>query len=97
MLLLKIKLSFLDLFGSHLVFNTIHCIYHVLNALVSGTEFGYHAITFALYLDAIIRRADPQKRSLAEYFNDEFAKPLGELDKLLDTTDVHLNVIFSSE
>ena len=44
-----------------------------------GSEFGYHAMTFALLLDPIVRRVDPKKRSLSKYFEEEFAKPLGKL------------------
>ena len=52
---------------------------HFYRIFWSGTEeFGYHSLTFALYLDAIVRKVDPKKRSLAQYFDDEFAKPLGK-------------------
>ncbi|XP_063444249.1 beta-lactamase domain-containing protein 2-like [Mytilus trossulus] len=40
-----------------------------------GTNHGYHPVTFALYLDQIVRHADPQRRSLSQYFHDEIAKP----------------------
>ncbi|XP_060084459.1 beta-lactamase domain-containing protein 2-like [Ylistrum balloti] len=40
-----------------------------------GTRHGYHPLTFALYLDQIVRRVDPEGRSLSQYFNDEMAKP----------------------
>ncbi|XP_061192456.1 beta-lactamase domain-containing protein 2-like [Saccostrea echinata] len=40
-----------------------------------GTNHGYHPITFALYLDQIVRRVDPQKRSLSQYFYEEMAVP----------------------
>ncbi|XP_067673144.1 beta-lactamase domain-containing protein 2-like [Haliotis asinina] len=40
-----------------------------------GKHHGYHPITFALYLDQIVRRTDPQKRGLAQYFEEEIAKP----------------------
>jgi CubicO group peptidase (beta-lactamase class C family) len=36
-----------------------------------GTAVGYHAITFGWISDQIIRRTDPQQRSLAQFFNDE--------------------------
>ena len=44
-----------------------------------GSEFGYHPLTFGLYLDAIIRRVDSKRRSLSEYFREEIAKPLGKI------------------
>ncbi|XP_069112798.1 beta-lactamase domain-containing protein 2-like [Argopecten irradians] len=40
-----------------------------------GTKHGYHPMTFALYLDQIVRRVDPEGRSLSRYFHDEMAKP----------------------
>lgn len=42
-----------------------------------GTNHGYHPIMFAIYLDQIVQRADPNGRSLAQYFHDEIAKPFG--------------------
>lgn len=42
-----------------------------------GANHGYHPITFALYLDQIVRRADPLKRSLSQYFHEEMAVPFG--------------------
>uniref|UniRef100_A0AC34FD90 Beta-lactamase-related domain-containing protein n=1 Tax=Panagrolaimus sp. ES5 TaxID=591445 RepID=A0AC34FD90_9BILA len=36
-----------------------------------GTAVGYHAITFGWICDQIIRRIDPQQRSLTQFFNDE--------------------------
>ncbi|XP_069112797.1 beta-lactamase domain-containing protein 2-like [Argopecten irradians] len=40
-----------------------------------GTRHGYHPLTFAMYLDQIVRRVDPEGRSLAQYFQEEMAKP----------------------
>ncbi|OWF44500.1 Beta-lactamase domain-containing protein 2 [Mizuhopecten yessoensis] len=40
-----------------------------------GTNHGYHPITFALYLDQIVRRVDPKRRSLGLYFKEEIADP----------------------
>ena len=42
-----------------------------------GTKHGYHAITLGWYEGELIRRVDPQKRSLGQFFQDEIAKPLG--------------------
>jgi len=44
-----------------------------------GTRQAYHAITLGLYESEILRRVDPQHRSLGRFFQDEIAKPL-ELD-----------------
>ncbi|XP_033755479.1 beta-lactamase domain-containing protein 2-like [Pecten maximus] len=40
-----------------------------------GTKHGYHPFTFALYLDQIVKRVDPEGRSLSQYFHEEMAKP----------------------
>jgi len=42
-----------------------------------GTKHGYHAITLGWYEGELIRRVDPKKRSLGQFFQDEIAKPLG--------------------
>lgn len=42
-----------------------------------GTNHGYHPVTFAIYLDQIVRRADPKGRTLSKYFEEEIAKPFG--------------------
>ncbi|KAL5017870.1 hypothetical protein ScPMuIL_003592 [Solemya velum] len=42
-----------------------------------GSGFGYHAVSFGLYLDQIVRRVDLKWRSLAEYFREEIAEPFG--------------------
>ena len=53
--------------------------YHVhVYIILLGSGSGYHPVTLCLYQDQLIRRVDPQKRSLATFFEDEFAKKLGE-------------------
>lgn len=42
-----------------------------------GTRHGYHGFTLGLYENELIRRVDPQHRSLGRFFQDEIAKPLG--------------------
>ncbi len=42
-----------------------------------GTRHGYHAITIGFYESELIRRVDPQRRSLGKFFADEVAAPLG--------------------
>ncbi len=42
-----------------------------------GTRQGYHAITLGFYEGEILRRLDPQHRSLGQFFQDEIASPLG--------------------
>jgi CubicO group peptidase (beta-lactamase class C family) len=41
-----------------------------------GTRHGYHAITIGLYVQELIRHADPAHRTLGRFFRDEIARPL---------------------
>jgi CubicO group peptidase (beta-lactamase class C family) len=41
-----------------------------------GTRQGYHAITLGFYESELLRRVDPQNRSLGQFFQDEIATPL---------------------
>jgi CubicO group peptidase (beta-lactamase class C family) len=43
-----------------------------------GTRQAYHAITLGFYEGELLRRVDPQHRSLGTFFQDEIASPLGE-------------------
>jgi CubicO group peptidase (beta-lactamase class C family) len=42
-----------------------------------GTRQGYHGITLGFYENELLRRIDPQHRSLGQFFQDEIASPLG--------------------
>lgn len=42
-----------------------------------GTRQAYHAITLGYYENELLRRIDPQHRSLGQFFHDEVAAPLG--------------------
>lgn len=42
-----------------------------------GTRQAYHAITLGFYESEILRRTDPEHRSLGRYFHEEIALPLG--------------------
>ena len=42
-----------------------------------GTRQAYHAITLGYYENELLRRIDPQHRSLGQFFQDEIAAPLG--------------------
>src|SRR5215207_9042605 len=44
-----------------------------------GTRQAYHALTLGFYEGELLRRVDPQHRSLGQFFQDEIASPL-ELD-----------------
>lgn len=43
-----------------------------------GTEVGYHILTYGWLIDQLIRRVDPKKRSLGQFFDQEIAKPHGK-------------------
>jgi CubicO group peptidase (beta-lactamase class C family) len=45
-------------------------------AWVPGTRHGYHSMTIGLYMQEIIRRVDPQHRTLGRFFHEEVAEPL---------------------
>ena len=42
-----------------------------------GTHQAYHAISLGFYESELLRRVDPQHRSLGQFFDEEIAKPLG--------------------
>src|SRR4051812_7317553 len=42
-----------------------------------GTRHGYHALTIGWYESELIRRVDPEHRSLGRFFAEEIAEPLG--------------------
>jgi CubicO group peptidase (beta-lactamase class C family) len=41
-----------------------------------GTRHGYHAMTIGLYMQELIRHADPGHRTLGRFFQEEIASPL---------------------
>jgi CubicO group peptidase (beta-lactamase class C family) len=42
-----------------------------------GTRHGYHALSLGFYEGELIRRVDPNGRTLGRFFQDEIARPLG--------------------
>ncbi|XP_013378744.1 beta-lactamase domain-containing protein 2 [Lingula anatina] len=44
---------------------------------VPGSCHGYHALTFGWLVDQLVRRVDPNHRSVGQFFQDEVAKPFG--------------------
>ena len=42
-----------------------------------GRKHGYHGITLGWYESELVRRTDPQQRTIGRYFADEIAAPLG--------------------
>jgi CubicO group peptidase (beta-lactamase class C family) len=47
-------------------------------AWTPGTRQAYHGLTLGFYEGEFIRRIDPRRRSLGQFFQDEIATPLGE-------------------
>lgn len=43
-----------------------------------GTRQAYHALSLGFYEGELLRRVDPQHRSLGRFFHEEIAMPLGE-------------------
>ena len=43
-----------------------------------GTRQAYHAISLGFYEGELLRRVDPRRRSLGQFFQDEIATPLGQ-------------------
>ena len=43
-----------------------------------GTRQAYHALTLGFYEGELLRRVDPQHRTLGQFFQDEIATPLGQ-------------------
>ena len=46
-------------------------------AWAPGTRHGYHGVSLGWYEGELIRRVDPQHRTLGRFFADEIARPLG--------------------
>ncbi len=46
-------------------------------AWTPGTRHGYHAISLGWYQGELLRRVDPEHRTLGRYFREELALPLG--------------------
>uniref|UniRef100_A0A0M3I965 Beta-lactamase domain-containing protein n=2 Tax=Ascaris TaxID=6251 RepID=A0A0M3I965_ASCLU len=42
-----------------------------------GMKSGYHALTYGWLVDQLVRRADPLKRGIGQFFREEIAKPHG--------------------
>jgi CubicO group peptidase (beta-lactamase class C family) len=44
-----------------------------------GTKSGYHPLTYGWLIDQIIRRVDPKKRGIGQFFNEEIAQKYGKI------------------
>lgn len=60
--------------------NTLGVILHIfLKFLLKGTAYSYHVITFGMYVDVLLRKADPKHRNVDQIFREEIATPFGKL------------------
>ena len=50
---------------------------------IPGQTSGYHGITYGPLVDQLVRRIDPQQRSVGRFFRDEVAKPYGKQGVLI--------------
>lgn len=46
-------------------------------AWAPGTRHGYHSVTLGLYMQELMRRVDPMRRTIGRFFHEEIAVPLG--------------------
>lgn len=66
-----------------------------------GTKHGYHAATLGMYMNELIRRVDPQQRTLGKFFQEEIAKPLdlefyiGLPDEISEDRVAHIKMLVS--
>jgi hypothetical protein len=44
-----------------------------------GEKTGYHAITFGWLVDSLMRKVDPKKRGVKQFFKEEIGEPNSEL------------------
>ncbi|KAJ8038192.1 Beta-lactamase domain-containing protein 2 [Holothuria leucospilota] len=52
-----------------------------------GTGHGYHAITFGFLVNGLVRRVDPEKRTVGQFLNDEVAEPF-DIDIFIGTPPI---------
>lgn len=43
----------------------------------AGARHGYHTLTLGWYQNELIRRTDPKRRTIGQFFDEEIAQPLG--------------------
>jgi CubicO group peptidase (beta-lactamase class C family) len=61
----------------------------------AGERQAYHGITLGFYESELLRRLDPQQRSIGRFFQDEIAAPLG-LDVFIRVPDYLPNARFAT-
>lgn len=45
---------------------------------IDGKKHGYHALTFGPLTNELLRRVDPQHRTMGQFFAEEIAEPFGK-------------------
>ena len=55
----------------------------------TGTKHGYHMVSFGLYVNEIVKRADPKGRPLWVIFDEDIAQEFGML-KFSSTKNNHI-------
>uniref|UniRef100_A0A915A6H6 Beta-lactamase-related domain-containing protein n=1 Tax=Parascaris univalens TaxID=6257 RepID=A0A915A6H6_PARUN len=58
---------------------------------IPGMKCGYHALTFGFLIDQIVRRIDPKKRGVVEFFQEEITNKYGVKDVFIGLADDQLN------
>jgi CubicO group peptidase (beta-lactamase class C family) len=46
-----------------------------------GTKSGYHALTYGWLVDQIVRKVDPKKRTIGQFFREEIAQKHSKYEK----------------
>ncbi|XP_062614250.1 beta-lactamase domain-containing protein 2-like [Saccostrea cucullata] len=60
-----------------------------------GTAYSYHVITFGMYVDVLLRKADPKHRNVDQIFREEIALPFDiDIHYGLPRSELHRNSRF---
>lgn len=60
-----------------------------------GTAYSYHVITFGMYVDVLLRKADPKHRNVDQIFREEIATPFDiDIHYGLPRSELHRNSRF---
>lgn len=59
---------------------------------IPGENVGYHFLTFGWLVDQLIRRIDPKKRSLSQFFKEEVAEPYSMFSFFFLNLNLYLNL-----
>lgn len=60
-----------------------------------GTAYSYHVITIGMYVDVLLRKADPKRRNIDQIFRDEIATPFDiDIHYGMPRSELHRNSRF---